>query len=109
LMDLGGSLAYWVEKADLPEMQAIKSMPTDTEGALSRHEMVCYYAELSGRTVDNYDFYYCFGLFRLAVIAQQIYYRFYHGQTGDKRFEALIWGVHALDKAARLNIEKSSL
>ena len=109
LMDLGGSLAYWVEKTDLPEMQAIKFMPTDTEGALSRDELVCYYAELSGRTVDNYDFYYCFGLFRLAVIAQQIYYRFYHGQTRDKRFEALIWAVHALDKTARLNIEKSSL
>jgi len=109
LMDLGGSLAYWVEKADPPEMLAIKFMPTDTKGALTRDELVCYYAELSGRTVDNYDFYYCFGLFRLAVIAQQIYYRFYHGQTRDKRFEALIWGVHALDKTARLNIEKSSL
>jgi len=62
-----------------------------------------------GTTIDNYDFYYCFGLFRLAVIAQQIYYRFYHGQTRDKRFEALIWGVHALDKTARLNIAKSGL
>jgi len=109
LMDLGGSLAYWVEKADPPEMQAIKFMPTDTAGALTRDELVCYYAELSGRTVDNYDFYYCFGLFRLAVIAQQIYYRFYHGQTRDKRFEALIWAVHALDKTARLNIQKSIL
>ena len=109
LMDLGGSLAYWVEKTDSPEMQAIKFMPTDTEGALTRDELVRYYAELSGKTVDNYDFYYCFGLFRLAVIAQQIYYRFYHGQTSDKRFEAFIWGVHALDKTARLNIEKSRM
>lgn len=109
LMDLGGSLAYWVEKTDPPEMQAIKFMPTDTEGALTRDELVGYYAQLSGRPIDNYDFYYCFGLFRLAVIAQQIYYRFYHGQTRDKRFEALIWGVHALDKTARLNIQKSSL
>ena len=109
LMDLGGSLAYWVEKTDPPEMQAIKFMPTDTEGALTRDELVRYYAELSGKTVDSYDFYYCFGLFRLAVIAQQIYYRFYHGQTSDKRFEVLIWGVLALDTTARLNIEKSSL
>jgi len=109
LMDLGGSLAYWIEKTDSPEMQTIKFMPTDTEGALTRDELVRYYAELSGRTIDNYDFYYCFGLFRLAVIVQQIYYRFYHHQTRDKRFEALILGVHALDKTARLNIEKSSL
>ena len=109
LMDLGGSLAYWVEKTDPPEMQAIKFMPTDTEGALTRDDLVRCYAELSGRTIDNYDFYYCFGLFRLAVIAQQIYYRFYHGQTKDKRFEALILGVHALEKTARINIGRSDL
>lgn len=109
LMDLGGSLAYWVEKNDSPEMQAIGFMPTHAEGALTRDELVDYYAELSGRPIDNYDFYYCFGLFRLAVIAQQIYYRFYHGQTGDKRFETFIWGVLALEKILRLNIEKSSL
>jgi aminoglycoside phosphotransferase (APT) family kinase protein len=109
LMDLGASLAYWVEKNDPPEMQAMRFMPTDAEGALSRKELVRYYTELSGRVVDHYDFYYCFGLFRLAVIAQQIYYRYYHAQTRDKRFEAFILGVHALDKTARLNIEQSSL
>jgi aminoglycoside phosphotransferase (APT) family kinase protein len=50
LMDLGGSLAYWVEKKDPPEMQAIRFMPTDAEGALTRDELVRYYAELSGRS-----------------------------------------------------------
>jgi len=109
LMDLGGSLAYWVEKTDPPEMQAIRFMPTDIDGALTRNELVRCYAELSGRTIDNYDFYYCFGLFRLAAIVQQIYYRYYHGQTSDKRFEALILGVHALEKTTRLNIEQSGL
>ena len=109
LMDLGGSLAYWVEKTDPPEMRAIRFMPTDSEGALTRDELVHYYSELSGRTITNYDFYYCFGLFRLAVIAQQIYYRYYHGQTKDKRFGAMIIGVKALDKIARLNIENSCL
>lgn len=109
LMDLGSSLAYWVEKNDPPEMQAMRFMPTDTEGALTRRELVAYYTQLSGRGVDHYDFYYCFGLFRLAVIAQQIYYRFYHGQTRDKRFEAFILGVHALDKTARLKISQSNL
>jgi aminoglycoside phosphotransferase (APT) family kinase protein len=46
--------------------------------------------------VDKVDFYYCFGLFRLAVIAQQIYYRFHHGQTQDQRFARLAAGVRAL-------------
>jgi len=38
--------------------------------------------------------YYASGLFRLAVIAQQIYYRFYHGQTKDERFKLMIFAVH---------------
>ena len=109
LMDLGNSLAYWVEKNDPPELQAMRFMPTDSDGALTRKELVEYYTELSGRVVDNYDFYYCFGLFRLAVIVQQIYYRFFHGQTRDKRFESFIAGVHALEKATRLNIARSDL
>jgi aminoglycoside phosphotransferase (APT) family kinase protein len=109
LMDLGSSLAYWVQKGDPPEMQAMRFMPSDSQGALTRDELVGRYADLAGWAIDNYDFYYCFGLFRLAVIVQQIYYRFYHGQTKDKRFEALILGVHALEKTARINIEKSSL
>ena len=46
-------------------------------------------------------FYYCFGLFRLAVIAQQIYYRFYHGQTQDQRFAMMIHGVRGLEQQAR--------
>jgi aminoglycoside phosphotransferase (APT) family kinase protein len=106
LMDLGGSLAYWVQKDDPPELQLIRSMPTDAEGALTRDELVDYYAALSGRAIDRFDFYYCFGLFRLAVIGQQLYYRYYHGQTGDERFKVFVSGVHALEKAVRSHIER---
>ncbi len=109
LMDLGGSLAYWVQKDDIPEMQAIRFIPSDHPGALTRDELVSHYAELACWSIDNYDFYYCFGLFRLAAIAQQIYYRFYHGQTKDNRFAAMIVGVKALEKAARMQIERSDL
>lgn len=101
LMDLGSSLAYWVEKDDPPELRAIRFMPTDADGALTRREIVALYGELSGRPVASFDFYYVFGLFRLAVIVQQIYYRFYHGQTRDERFRALGGAVAVLDRAAR--------
>ncbi|MDD5711643.1 MAG: hypothetical protein PHY31_02670, partial [Smithellaceae bacterium] len=67
------------------------------------------YAKGSGLSIDNVDFYYCFGLFRLGVIAQQIYYRFYHGQTKDERFKLMIYGVHILDKTAQEVIAKSDL
>ena len=100
LMDLGSSLAYWVERDDPPGLQAIRMMPTNADGMLTRDELVASYAEKMGMRIDNYDFYYVFGLFRLAVIAQQIYYRYYHGQTRDKRFGALIGAVKVLEETA---------
>jgi len=101
LMDLGNSLAYWVQDDDPPEVQAIRTMPTQMEGALTREALIRRYAEKSGRSVSYFDFYLCFGLFRLAVIAQQIYYRYYHGQTKDERFKTLVFAVHVLEKTAR--------
>jgi aminoglycoside phosphotransferase (APT) family kinase protein len=100
LMDLGSSLAYWVQADDPPELQAVRTLPTNLPGALSRAELVRRYGEKSGTRIDNFDFYYCFGLFRLAVIAQQIYYRYYHGQTADQRFKTLVAAVHCLELTA---------
>ena len=101
LMDLGSSLAYWIQKDDHPDLLAIRMMPTNAEGAPTREELVKLYSELSGLETGGFDFYYCFGLFRLAAIAQQIYYRYYHGQTKDERFKTMIIGVHVLENAAR--------
>ncbi len=109
LMDLGSSLAYWVDRNDPEMMQAIRQMPTDSPGMLTRDEMVRLYSQMSGIKIDNFDFYYCFGLFRLAVIAQQIYYRFFHGQTKDQRFGMLVHAVKILEDTALRLIEKSDL
>lgn len=109
LMDLGSSLAYWIQADDPPEFQAIRMMPTDMPGAMTRNELVKRYAEKSGMRIDNFDFYYCFGLFRLAGIAQQIYYRYFHKQTKDDRFALLIFAVKALELAALRVIEHSAL
>lgn len=100
LMDLGSSLAYWVQADDPLELQTIRTLPTNLRGALTRNEMVQRYAKKAGITINDFNFYYCFGVFRLAVIAQQIYYRFYHGQTKDPRFKALIVAVHNLELTA---------
>ncbi len=109
LMDLGNSLAYWVEQDDSAKALAIRMMPTNIPGALKRSEIIRYYERTAGITIDNIDFYRCFGLFRLAVIAQQIYYRFYHGQTTDPRFERLIMSVKTYEEEAAQIIEKSDL
>lgn len=102
LMDLGCSLAYWVQENDPDILKAIRTLPTNLPGAWSRIRIVERYAQKSGLRLDDFSFYYCFGLFRLAVIAQQIYYRYYHGQTGDPRFKALIGAVHGLDSVATM-------
>ncbi len=109
LMDLGNSLAYWVNHNDPDNLQLIRMMPTNIDGALTRDEMIERYEKRSGIPVPNFDFYYCFGGFRLAVIAQQIYYRFYHGQTKDQRFQMLIIAVKVLEESMRKVIEKSKL
>ncbi len=106
LMDLGSSLGYWVQADDPDDFQAARMLPTNLPGAPTRMEMVERYAQKAGITIDNFDFYLCFGLFRLAVIAQQIYYRYYHGQTKDERFKLLIFAIHILEKAANRTMEE---
>jgi aminoglycoside phosphotransferase (APT) family kinase protein len=107
LMDLGNSMAYWVQRDDPPEMHLVRLAPTTIEGALTREEMVGRYAEKSGVAIGNFDFYYCFGLFRLAVIAQQIYYRYYHRQTRDERFKTLVFAVKVLEQTAMTVIKRA--
>ncbi len=100
LMDLGAALGYWVEAGDSDELKLIRTLPTLSAGMWTRRRIVAHYAETTGTAVEDFAWYYCFGLFRLAVIAQQIYYRFYHGQTTDKRFSVLGIAVGILEKAA---------
>ena len=99
-MDLGASLGYWVEPDDSDELKLIRTLPTHARGMLTRRQIVELYEKKTGATINNFAWYYCFGLFRLAVIAQQIYYRFFHGQTTDTRFGMLGVAVGILEKAA---------
>ena len=88
LMDLAGSMAYWVQADDPEDFQMIRRVPTHLPGMLTRDEFVAAYGERTGRTVtpEQWRFYEVFGLFRLAVIAQQIYYRWFHGQTSNELY-----------------------
>ncbi|WP_298318874.1 phosphotransferase family protein [uncultured Aquimarina sp.] len=89
LMDLGTSLGYWTVSSDHAFVQQGIPSPTIMEGNPSRSEIVELYAQKSGRDVDHLVFYYAFGLFKIAVIAQQIYYRYDKGLTTDPRFAQL--------------------
>jgi aminoglycoside phosphotransferase (APT) family kinase protein len=86
LMDLGGALAYWVQADDNEMYQLVRRQPTNASGMPTRSEVVEYYCEAAGLSAVGWTFYEVFGLFRLAVIVQQIYYRYYHGQTTNPAF-----------------------
>jgi aminoglycoside phosphotransferase (APT) family kinase protein len=86
LMDLGSSLAYWVQADDDAVFQSFRRQPTHEAGMLTRREVVAYYGERTGMDVSDWRFYEVFGLFRLMVIIQQIYRRYALGQTTNPQF-----------------------
>lgn len=108
LLDLGCSLAYWVEERDPPALQALRMQPSHLPGMLSRREMVAGYARLSGRATGDFTFYEVFGLFRLAVIAQQIYFRFARGETRSQRARSLGGFVPVLAAEAERRMARAS-
>ena len=100
LMDLGTSLAYWVEAGDAPIFRALGLGATALSGSYTRAELATAYGVASGRDVSDAAYYYAFGLFKVAVIAQQIYARHVQGLTADPRFGQLGAVVAALAGAA---------
>ena len=89
LMDLAGALAYWIQDDDDAAFRDLRRQPSHLPGMLTRQEMV---ELLQPRgwgcsvTPEQWRFYEVFGLFRLGVIAQQIYYRYHHGQTTNEAY-----------------------
>jgi aminoglycoside phosphotransferase (APT) family kinase protein len=100
LADLGTALCYWVEAADPPELVAMRFGPTGAPGMMTRAEIAARYAEKSGRSVERIGYYYVLGLFKTAVVAQQIYKRWKDGLTKDDRFAQMILGVRAMARQA---------
>ncbi len=83
LTDLGTLLASWYEPGE--PYAFIAAMPSQSPGFMTRAEAVARYAERSGRDVSRMPYYYAFGLFKMAVVVQQLYYRWQQGQTKDDR------------------------
>jgi aminoglycoside phosphotransferase (APT) family kinase protein len=105
LMDLGSTLGYWVDADDPSEWRRQAFGVTTLPGNLTREQLVERYAVRSGRTVASPVFYYAYGLFKIAVIVQQIYARYRQGLTKDERFARLIDIVRAASDMAVRAIE----
>ncbi|MEM6879242.1 MAG: phosphotransferase family protein, partial [Bacteroidota bacterium] len=110
LMDLGTSLAYWTSADDHPLL--LKSLPpsaTQFVGNPSRSDIVERYAQKSGRPVNHLIFYYAYGLFKVAVIVQQIYYRYQKGLTTNEKFAHLNQVTRLFCQMAQQAIEKQRI
>ncbi len=103
LMDLGSALAYWVDSDDDPAFASLRRQPSNVQGMPSRKEFVSSYLKLSNRQCDDFTFYEVFGLFRLAVIIQQIWARYRAGATTNPAFAGFGGAVNTLiDRAQAL-------
>lgn len=103
LMDLSSLMAYWVEAGDDDLFQLFRRQPSHAPGMWTRRELVERYCDLTGHTPSERDlvFYEVFGLFRLAVIAQQIWFRYVNKQTSNESYALLGQVVAYLEQRCR--------
>ena len=99
LVDLGIFLAYWVHAAPAAQRDSLTSV-TSRPGWFTREEVIERYAARTGSDVSRIGFYEVFAVFKLAVVLQQIFYRFHRGQTDDARFATLDKRVKSLERIA---------
>jgi len=98
--DLGTALAYWVDATDPEELQQNRWGPTTHSGSFTREEFVQRYARKTGCDASQIAFYLTFARFKLAVIVQQIYFRYRQGLTKDERFASMPERIQILLRAA---------
>ncbi len=109
LMDLGTTLGYWMSPDAPDELLNMPFNPRVLMKNVRRSDLVEIYAETSGREIPDMLFYYVFGTFKIAGIAQQIYARYKKGFTSDERFAGFNKFVGALGTIASDAIRRQRL
>jgi len=109
LMDFGTSLGYWVEATDPEEWQRYGFGLTSLPGSFTRTQLVEHYSKRTGRRVEDPGFYFAYGLLKIAVIVQQIYFRYQKGLTRDPRFAQLGELVKACGNMAQHAIDRKRI
>lgn len=109
LADVGAALSYWIQGDDPEVLKYGLGKPSLTikDGFFTRDEFMESYASKSGRDLSQIDYYVTFAYFKLAVICQQIYFRYKKGQTKDARFKAFNKFVENLMSHAVENVRTS--
>ncbi|MGY1795980.1 phosphotransferase [Geodermatophilus sp. SYSU D00525] len=100
LVDLAGALGYWIQADDGPLVRRFSRQPTTLPGMMTREQVVAYYSARTGQRVSNAEWawYEVFGLFRVAVIAQQVWARYRAGQTTNPAFRSFGLAVRLLER-----------
>jgi aminoglycoside phosphotransferase (APT) family kinase protein len=101
LADLGTLLSAWREAGEEVEGMTAGTMPSTVPGFLTRRAAVARYGARRGVDVGTVPYYYVFGLFKIAVVLQQIFHRYHLGQTKDRRFAIFDEVAEALFVRAR--------
>lgn len=101
LADLGTLLSSWREAGEEVAGMTAGTMPSTVPGFLTRREAVARYGARRGVDVGSVPYYYVFGLFKIAVVLQQIFHRYHLGQTRDQRFAIFDQVAEALFVRAR--------
>lgn len=109
LMDLGTTLGYWMSAEAGEELLSMPFNPRVLMEDVSRRELTDMYTEISGRELPDILYYYVFGTFKIAVIAQQIYYRYAKGFTADQRFAVFNRFVARLGRLALSAIQNKKI
>jgi aminoglycoside phosphotransferase (APT) family kinase protein len=104
--DLGTLLSAWIEASEGSPGSGQVGMPSTVPGFLTRREAVERYGKRRGIDVSRVPYYYVFGIFKIAVVLQQIYYRYHVGQTKDSRFQPFEQGAEMLFWKAKDASEK---
>ncbi|OJF10507.1 phosphotransferase family protein [Couchioplanes caeruleus] len=109
LVDLANALGYWVQPGDGPMLRLFRRQPTHLPGMMTREQVVAHYCARTGATVTHAEWawYQVFGLFRVAVIAQQVYQRYLSGQTTNKKFRLFGIAVVVLELRCRRIIRRA--
>ena len=111
LVDVGLFLSYWTMKGAESEAGQNTSLRAVTNGPgwMTREEIIERYEAKTGRDLSRVAFYETFARFKVAVVIQQIYFRYVQGQTHDERFRKFDGLVGELSREALELAEQSGI
>ncbi len=111
LVDLGLLLTYWTMSGAGKSAKQNSSLRAITNGPgwMTREEIIERYDAKTGRDLSRIVFYETFARFKVAVVIQQIYFRYVQGQTRDERFRHLDVLVRELAQEALELAEQSGI